>query len=137
VRAFRDRPCPVRDRDLGIRTDIPRAGRALLPDAALSTQDGVLMQYGVDDLAGALTLRTAQGRTVTFYISLRVRFDGHQVVCRTPPADGAPASGSCPDWPANVALGYSTAHSRDKGRNRDERRTVAVFDPADKLAGTD
>ncbi len=29
------------------------------------------------------------------------------------------------------------AHSRDKGRNRDERRTVAVFDPADKLAGTD
>jgi hypothetical protein len=28
-----------------------------------------------------------------------------------------------------------SAHSRDKGRNRDERRTV--FDPADKLADTD
>jgi predicted transposase YbfD/YdcC len=28
-------------------------------------------------------------------------------------------------------------HSRDKGRNRDESRTVTVFDPAGKLAGTD
>jgi len=34
-----------------------------------------------------------------------------------------------------TALG--SAHSHDKGRNRDERRTVAVFDPADTLAGTD
>ena len=30
-----------------------------------------------------------------------------------------------------------SAHSHDKGRNRDERRTVAVFDPADTLADTD
>ena len=30
-----------------------------------------------------------------------------------------------------------SAHSHDKGRNRDERRTVIVFDPADKLADTD
>ena len=30
-----------------------------------------------------------------------------------------------------------TARSHDKGRNRDERRTVAVFDPADTLADTD
>ena len=30
-----------------------------------------------------------------------------------------------------------SAHSQDKGRNRDERRTVTVFDPADKLADTD
>ncbi len=29
-----------------------------------------------------------------------------------------------------------SAHSHDKGRNRDERRTVTVFDPADKLADT-
>jgi len=29
------------------------------------------------------------------------------------------------------------ARSHDKGRNRDERRTVTVFDPADKLADTD
>ncbi|HVP05734.1 MAG TPA: ISAs1 family transposase [Dehalococcoidia bacterium] len=29
------------------------------------------------------------------------------------------------------------AHCHDKGRNRDEQRTVTVFDPADKLAGTD
>ncbi len=29
-----------------------------------------------------------------------------------------------------------SAHSHDKGRNRDERRTVSVFDPADKLADT-
>ena len=30
-----------------------------------------------------------------------------------------------------------TARSHDKGRNRDESRVVTVFDPADKLAGTD
>jgi predicted transposase YbfD/YdcC len=30
-----------------------------------------------------------------------------------------------------------SVHSRDKGRNRDERRTVAVFDAADTLADTD
>ena len=30
-----------------------------------------------------------------------------------------------------------TAHSHDKSRNRDERRTVAVFDPANALADTD
>lgn len=30
-----------------------------------------------------------------------------------------------------------SAHSHDKGRNRDESRTVTVFDPAGKLADTD
>jgi predicted transposase YbfD/YdcC len=30
-----------------------------------------------------------------------------------------------------------SAQSRDKARNRDETRTVSVFDPADKLADTD
>ena len=30
-----------------------------------------------------------------------------------------------------------SAHSHDKGRNRDERRTVTVFDPANTLANTD
>jgi len=30
-----------------------------------------------------------------------------------------------------------SAHSHDKGRNRDERRTVTVFEPADRLADTD
>jgi len=30
-----------------------------------------------------------------------------------------------------------SAHSHDKGRNRDERRTVTVFDPADTLADTE
>jgi hypothetical protein len=30
-----------------------------------------------------------------------------------------------------------SAHSHDRGRNRDERRTVTVFDPVDKLADTD
>ena len=30
-----------------------------------------------------------------------------------------------------------TARSHDKGRNRDERRTVAVFEPANTLADTD
>ena len=30
-----------------------------------------------------------------------------------------------------------SAHSHDKARGRDERRTVTVFDPADKLANTD
>jgi len=32
-------------------------------------------------------------------------------------------------------LGF--VHSHDKGRNRDERRTVTIFDPANKLADTD
>jgi len=31
-------------------------------------------------------------------------------------------------------LGF--AHNHDKGRNRDERRTVTIFDPTDKLADT-
>ena len=30
-----------------------------------------------------------------------------------------------------------SAHSHDKGRNRDERRTIAVFEPGDMLADTD
>jgi hypothetical protein len=30
-----------------------------------------------------------------------------------------------------------SAHSHDRGRNRDERRTVAVFDPTGTLADTD
>ncbi len=30
-----------------------------------------------------------------------------------------------------------SVHSHDKGRNRDERRTVTIFDPANKLADTD
>ena len=30
-----------------------------------------------------------------------------------------------------------SAHSHDKGRNRDERRTATVFDPANKLADTE
>jgi len=30
-----------------------------------------------------------------------------------------------------------SAYSHDRGRNRDERRTVTVFDPADKLADSD
>ena len=30
-----------------------------------------------------------------------------------------------------------SAHSHDRSRNRDERRTVTVFEPADRLAGTD
>jgi len=30
-----------------------------------------------------------------------------------------------------------SVHSHDKGRNRDERRIVTIFDPADKLADTD
>jgi hypothetical protein len=31
----------------------------------------------------------------------------------------------------------ATAHSNNTGRNRDERRTVSVFDPADKFVGSD
>ena len=48
------------------------------------------------------------------------------------PADPAPANpGSFRDHGA-----ARVSHSHDKGRNRDERRTVSVFDPADKLADT-
>ena len=38
---------------------------------------------------------------------------------------------------AATATPLESDHSHDKGRNRDERRTVTVFDPTDKLAATD
>jgi predicted transposase YbfD/YdcC len=38
---------------------------------------------------------------------------------------------------ANTAAPLGSACSRDRGRNRDESRTVSVFDPADTLADTD
>ena len=38
---------------------------------------------------------------------------------------------------ANTAAPLSSACSRDHGRNRDESRTVSVFDPAGTLADTD
>jgi hypothetical protein len=31
----------------------------------------------------------------------------------------------------------AAAHSHNTGRNRDERRTVSVFDPADQFVGSD
>ncbi len=36
-----------------------------------------------------------------------------------------------------ITAPLGSAYSHDKGRNRDERRTVTVFDPADKLADTE
>jgi hypothetical protein len=36
-----------------------------------------------------------------------------------------------------TAAPLGSVRSRDKGRNRDESRTVTVFDPAGKLADTD
>jgi predicted transposase YbfD/YdcC len=36
-----------------------------------------------------------------------------------------------------TAASLGSVHSHNKGRNRDERRTVTVFDPANKLAETD
>jgi predicted transposase YbfD/YdcC len=36
-----------------------------------------------------------------------------------------------------TAVPLTSAHSHDRGRNRDESRTVTVFDPAGKLAGSD
>ncbi len=36
-----------------------------------------------------------------------------------------------------ITTAIGSVHSHDKGRNRDERRTVTVFDPTDKLADTD
>ncbi len=38
---------------------------------------------------------------------------------------------------STTAPPLGSVHSHDKGRNRDERRTVTVFDPADKLADND
>ena len=38
---------------------------------------------------------------------------------------------------ANTAAPLGSTRSRDRGRNRDECRTVGVFDPADTLADTD
>ena len=38
---------------------------------------------------------------------------------------------------AATTLPLTSAHSHERGRNRDESRTVTVFDPAGKLADTD
>ena len=38
---------------------------------------------------------------------------------------------------AATATPLGSVSSRERGRNRDERRTVAVFDPADRLADAD
>lgn len=38
---------------------------------------------------------------------------------------------------AATTAAIDTAHTQNNGRNRDERRTVSVFDPAGKLARTD
>jgi hypothetical protein len=38
---------------------------------------------------------------------------------------------------ATATASLSSHHSHNKGRNRDERRTVCVFDPADKLDDSD
>jgi predicted transposase YbfD/YdcC len=38
---------------------------------------------------------------------------------------------------SNTTAPLGSAHSRDHGRNRDESRTVSVFDPADTLADAD
>src|SRR3954470_17342216 len=38
---------------------------------------------------------------------------------------------------AATAAPITAAHSRDTGRNRDERRNVSVFAPADKFGGSD
>jgi len=41
------------------------------------------------------------------------------------------------DEVAATTAPLGSAHRHDIGRSRDERRTVTVFDPGDKLAGTD
>lgn len=76
-------------------------------DAKLSTQEGILLRYAVRAQAGTLTLRTARGREDVFRFGLPVRIDGRDVACRASPS-GAPAEpDTCPDWPANLAVGYT------------------------------
>jgi hypothetical protein len=66
----------------------PAFGQRFVPtrpsDAALSTQDGILVRYEVGKLAGTLTLRTAQNGAVIFYLGEPVRIDGRDVTCKVP-----------------------------------------------------
>ncbi len=77
------------------------------PGAELSTQEGILLRYAVRAQAGTLTLKTAQGQEVVFRFGLPVRIDGRDVACRTLPSSAPTAPDTCPDWPANVAVGYT------------------------------
>ncbi len=51
--------------------------------------------------------------------------------------DNQPTLHQCSHEIAATTAPLGSAHSRNKGRNRDERRTVTVFDPAERLADTD
>ncbi len=51
--------------------------------------------------------------------------------------DNQPTLHQCSHEIAATTTPLGSAHSRNRGRNRDERRTVTVFDPADRLADTD
>ena len=51
--------------------------------------------------------------------------------------DNQPTLHQCSHQIAATTTPLGSAHSRDRGRNRDERRTVTVFDPKDRLADTD
>lgn len=77
------------------------------PGAELSTQEGILLRYAVRARAGTLTLKMAQGQEITFRLSLPIRIDGHDVACKPLPSSAPAAPDTCPDWPANIAVGYT------------------------------
>jgi len=77
------------------------------PAAELSTQEGILLRYAVRAQAGTLTLKTAQGQEIIFRLSMPVRIDGRDVACKPLPSSASAAPDTCPDWPANLAVGYT------------------------------
>ena len=75
--------------------------------AVLSMQEGVIVQYRVEDLAGTVTLRIRGGRQITFNLGQPVRIDGHEIMCKIAPTDNSAPSEACRDWPSNVFVGHN------------------------------
>jgi hypothetical protein len=73
--------------------------------AVLSMQEGVLVQYRVEDLAGTVTLRIRGGRQTTSNLGKPVRIDGHAIMCKIAPTDNSAPSEACRDWP--VVVGHT------------------------------
>ena len=77
------------------------------PNTKLLTQEGLLLRYTVRAQGGTLTLKKAQGGEMAFRLGLPVRIDGHDVACKASPSSTPAAPDTCPDWPANLAVGYT------------------------------
>ena len=57
-----------------------------------------------------------------------MRVDGREVACKAPPSSAPAVPDTCPDWPANLAVGYTRVRvSYWQARPPDTDRTVQVI----------